>query len=45
MLARKRDLVGDRLASLAFGNKLETDRGAENEDAFPRPEIQLESAP
>ncbi|MDE2305213.1 MAG: site-specific integrase [Gammaproteobacteria bacterium] len=30
MLPRKRDPVGDRLASLVFGNKMETDRDAAN---------------
>jgi len=34
MLPRKRDPIGDRLASLVFGNKMETDRNAENEPAF-----------
>ena len=34
MLPRKRDPIGDRLASLVFGNKMETDRNAENESEF-----------
>jgi integrase len=35
ILPRRRDPIGDRLASLVFGNKMETDRDAENEPAFP----------
>jgi hypothetical protein len=34
MLPRKRDLIGDRLAALVFGNKMETDRDAENQPQF-----------
>ena len=34
MLPREHDPSGDRLASLVFGNKMETDRGAENEPEF-----------
>jgi integrase len=38
MLPRKRDPIGDRLASLVFGNKMETDRDAENELEFSNAE-------
>jgi integrase len=34
MLPRQRNPIGDRLASLVFGNKMETDRAAENEPEF-----------
>jgi len=34
MLPRKRDPIGDRLASLVFGNKMETDDDPETELAF-----------
>jgi hypothetical protein len=34
MLPRRRDPIGDRLASLVFGNKMETDDDPETEAAF-----------
>lgn len=34
MIPREHDPSGDRLASLVFGNKMETDRDAENEPEF-----------
>jgi integrase len=43
MLPRKRDPIGDRLASLVFGNKMETDRNAENESEFSEPESACKS--
>ncbi len=39
MPPRKRDLIGDRLAALVIGNKMETDRDAENQPKFPAQEI------
>lgn len=33
MLPRKRDPIGDRLACLVFGNKMETDRDAESQQS------------
>jgi hypothetical protein len=44
MLPRKRDPIGDRLASLVFGNKMETDRDAENEPEFSASENPGESS-
>jgi integrase len=38
MLPRKRDLIGDRLASMVFGNKMETDREAANQPEFSESE-------
>jgi integrase len=34
LIPREHDPSGDRLASLVFGNKMETDRNAENEPEF-----------
>jgi len=44
MLPRKHDPIGDRLASLVFGNKMETDRDAGNEPEFSGAETPSESA-
>ena len=44
MLPRRRDPIGDRLASLVFGNKMETDRDAENQTRFSVAETSSESA-
>ena len=43
MLPRRRDLIGDRLARLVFGNKMETDRDAETEADFSEAESTDES--
>jgi integrase len=44
MLPRRRDPIGDRLASLVFGNKMETDRDAVNQPEFYASENSSESA-
>jgi integrase len=44
MLPRKRDPIGDRLASLVFGNKMETDDDPETELAFSSAENLSKSA-
>ncbi len=44
MLPRRRDPIGDRLASLVFGNKMETDRDAQNQPQFSFAENVGESA-
>jgi integrase len=44
MLPRRRDPIGDRLASLVFGNKMETDRDAQNQPQFSFAENLGESA-
>jgi hypothetical protein len=43
MLPREHDPSGDRLASLVFGNKMETDRDPGNELEFSDPESLGES--
>jgi hypothetical protein len=43
MLPRQHDPIGDRLASFVFGNKMETDRDAENEPGFSATENPGES--
>jgi integrase len=44
MLPRKRDPIGDRLASLVFGNKMETNDGPETEVPFSAAENLSKSA-
>jgi hypothetical protein len=44
VLPRRRDPIGDRLASSVFGNKMETHRDAENELAFSARENPNQSA-
>ncbi len=44
MLPRKRDPIGDRLACLVFGNKMETDRDAESQQKLSGVENPSESA-
>lgn len=44
MLPRRRDPIGDRLASLVFGNKMEIDRDAQNQPQFSFAENVGESA-
>jgi hypothetical protein len=44
MLPRKRNPIGNRLASLVFGNKMETEGDLETETEFSEPESVDESA-